>query len=317
MSTACVWVTCATARPSSSVSVDDDHDERPPDVQGAGDRVGVPVADGPHQGGGRRHRGRRRPRGQVEERADGADRVREGHQRAAVQDAAGGAPLRCPRRRRPPPPRGRPGRARSRWRRRTAWWRATGRCPPARVYRNDEPVTTERTDVPRTGGERETLRAYLDFHRETLALKCAGLSDDDLRRRTTPSSLTLLGLVRHMAEVERAWFRRVLDGQDIPLVWSPDGNFQVAYDAADAAPEEAFAAWQAEIAHRPGHRGGRAVPRRHRRRPPVGRRVLAAPHPEPPDPGVRPAQRPRRPHPRGDRRQHRGLTCGRVHSWTT
>ena len=109
-------------------------------------------------------------------------------------------------------------------------------------------MTTERTDVPRTGGERDLLRAYLDFHRETLALKCAGLSDDDLRRRTTPSSLTLLSLVRHMAEVERSWFRRVLDGQDIPLVWSPDGNFQVAYDATDAAPEEAFAAWQAEIA---------------------------------------------------------------------
>jgi uncharacterized damage-inducible protein DinB len=108
-------------------------------------------------------------------------------------------------------------------------------------------VTTERTDVPRTGGERELLRAYLDFHRETLALKCAGLSDDDLRRRTTASSLTLLGLVRHMAEVERAWFRRILDGQDIPLVWSPDRNFQVAYDVADAAAEEAFAAWQAEI----------------------------------------------------------------------
>ena len=81
------------------------------------------------------------------------------------------------------------------------------------------------------GGERETLRAYLDFHRETLALKCAGLSDDDLRRPTTPSSLTLLGLVRHMAEVERAWFRRVSTGQDVPLVWSPDGDFQVAYDA--------------------------------------------------------------------------------------
>ena len=67
-------------------------------------------------------------------------------------------------------------------------------------------MTDSRTGVPRTGGERETLRAYLDFHRETLALKCAGLSDDDLRRRTTTSSLTLLGLVRHMAEVERAWF---------------------------------------------------------------------------------------------------------------
>jgi uncharacterized damage-inducible protein DinB len=110
-------------------------------------------------------------------------------------------------------------------------------------------VTVERTDVPRTGGERETLRAYLDFHRETLALKCAGLCDDDLRRRSTPSALSLLALVRHMAEVERAWFRRVIDGQDVPLVWSSDGDFQVAYDAADADPAEAFAAWEAEIAH--------------------------------------------------------------------
>jgi uncharacterized damage-inducible protein DinB len=109
-------------------------------------------------------------------------------------------------------------------------------------------VTTERTAVPRAGGERELLRAYLDFHRETLALKCAGLTDDELRRRTTPSSLSLLSLVRHMAEVERSWFRRVLDGQDVPLVWSPEGDFQAAYDVIGAAPEEAFAAWQAEIA---------------------------------------------------------------------
>jgi len=109
-------------------------------------------------------------------------------------------------------------------------------------------VTDGRTGVPTAGGERELLRAYVEFHRETLALKCAGLTDDELRRRTTPSSLSLLSLVRHMAEVERSWFRRVLDGQDIPLVWSPDGDFQVAFDAAGAAPEEAFAAWQAEIA---------------------------------------------------------------------
>jgi uncharacterized damage-inducible protein DinB len=110
-------------------------------------------------------------------------------------------------------------------------------------------MTDARTDVPRTGGERELLRAYLDFHRETLTLKCAGLSDDDLRRRTTPSALTLLGIVRHMAEVERAWFRRVIDGQDVPLVWSPDGDFQVAYEVADADPVQAFEAWDAEIAH--------------------------------------------------------------------
>jgi uncharacterized damage-inducible protein DinB len=110
-------------------------------------------------------------------------------------------------------------------------------------------VTVDRTDVPRTGGERELLRAYLDFHRETLALKCAGLPDDDLRRRPTPSALSLLGLVRHMAEVERSWFRRVVDGQDVPLVWSPDGDFQVAHDASGATRQEAFDAWEAEIAH--------------------------------------------------------------------
>jgi hypothetical protein len=52
-----------------------------------------------------------------------------------------------------------------------------------------------------------------------------------------------------MAEVERAWFRRVINGEDIPLVWSDDGDFQVAYDASTATRSEAFAAWEAEVAH--------------------------------------------------------------------
>ena len=100
-----------------------------------------------------------------------------------------------------------------------------------------------------TAGEREMLRAFLDFHRATLALKCEGLSAEQLRRRSVPSSaLSLLGLVRHMAEVERAWFRRVLDGEDVPLVWSDTGDFQVAYDARNADRDEAFAAWEAEVA---------------------------------------------------------------------
>ncbi|SNR34146.1 Protein of unknown function [Blastococcus mobilis] len=64
-----------------------------------------------------------------------------------------------------------------------------------------------------------------------------------------PSRLSLLGLVRHMAEVERSWFRRVVDGQDVPLVWSADGDFQVAYDADGIDRAEAFAAWEGEIAH--------------------------------------------------------------------
>jgi uncharacterized damage-inducible protein DinB len=111
-------------------------------------------------------------------------------------------------------------------------------------------VTDGRTEVPTSGaGEREMLRAYLDFHRETLAVKCAGLSDDELRRASVPpSGLSLLGLVRHLAEVERSWFRRVLDGQDVPLVWGEGWDFQAAHDATGAAPEEAFAAWQAELA---------------------------------------------------------------------
>ena len=105
-----------------------------------------------------------------------------------------------------------------------------------------------RTEVPRVGaGEREMLRAYLDFHRDTLAARCAGLSDDELRRPSVPPSrLTLLGLVRHMAEVERSWFRRVVDGQDVPFLWGDD--HQAAHGVADAAPEEAFAAWRGEVA---------------------------------------------------------------------
>ncbi|WP_185923623.1 DinB family protein [Streptomyces sp. WAC05374] len=111
-------------------------------------------------------------------------------------------------------------------------------------------MTTERTGPPLVGDERAMLRAFLDYHRATLAMKCDGLSDEDLRRRSMPpSALSLLGLVRHMAEVERAWFRRTMAGEDVPLVWSPEGDYQVAYDATGATRAEAFAAWEAEVEH--------------------------------------------------------------------
>jgi uncharacterized damage-inducible protein DinB len=111
-------------------------------------------------------------------------------------------------------------------------------------------VTTERIGPPLRAGERETLRAFLDYHRATLAMKCDGLSDDDLRRESMPpSTLSLLGLVRHMAEVERTWFRRVINAEDIPLRWSDDGDFQAAYDASASTRSEAFEAWQAEVEH--------------------------------------------------------------------
>jgi uncharacterized damage-inducible protein DinB len=111
-------------------------------------------------------------------------------------------------------------------------------------------VSTERPDPPLIAGEREMLRGHLEFHRATLAMKCDDLSDDDLRRRSMPpSTLSLLGLVRHMAEVERAWFRRIIANEKVPLVWSDIGDFQDAYDAATATRSEAFDAWETEVAH--------------------------------------------------------------------
>ncbi|PWI45463.1 DinB family protein [Streptomyces sp. ICBB 8177] len=105
-----------------------------------------------------------------------------------------------------------------------------------------------RTGPPHFGDERETLRAFLDYHRATLEMKCAALDDEALRTRSCPpSALTLLGLVRHMAEVERAWFRRVFEDNDAPMVWSDEVDFQAAYDASGSTREEAFGTWRAEV----------------------------------------------------------------------
>ena len=80
-----------------------------------------------------------------------------------------------------------------------------------------------RIDPPLEADERATLTAFLDFNRETLALKCDGLTDDQLRERAVPpSSLSLLGIVRHMAEVERNWFRPVLAGEEVLAPLGPE-----------------------------------------------------------------------------------------------
>jgi uncharacterized damage-inducible protein DinB len=111
------------------------------------------------------------------------------------------------------------------------------------------PELADRPEPPLIADEREMMRGFLEFHRATLAMKCAGLSDEEMRTRSMPpSSLSLLGLVRHMAEVERTWFRRVINGEDIPLVWSAEGDFQAAYEPVGTRAE-AFEAWQAEVEH--------------------------------------------------------------------
>jgi uncharacterized damage-inducible protein DinB len=114
-------------------------------------------------------------------------------------------------------------------------------------------IMTDRPMPPLNADERATLAGWLDFYRATLALKCTGLTDEQLRTAAVPpSSLTLLGLVRHMAEVERNWFRRVLLSEDVPPIYGPkadpnghDGGFDLDDDATFDA---AATAWEAEIA---------------------------------------------------------------------
>ncbi|MFF4378379.1 DinB family protein [Kitasatospora sp. NPDC092039] len=107
-----------------------------------------------------------------------------------------------------------------------------------------------RVDPPTTADEAATLIAFLDYHRDTLARKCEGLTDDQLRLRSAPpSKLSLLGLVRHMADVEQHWFRSMLPGREITAwhFWtdeSEDGDFD-GVDTADVAAD--FATWRAEV----------------------------------------------------------------------
>jgi len=112
------------------------------------------------------------------------------------------------------------------------------------------PDNDPREGGPALGDERATLVELLRCQRLTLELKCAGLDAAGLARRSVePSTLSLLGLVRHMAEVERSWFRRVLAGQDAPphFYSDTDGDF----DGAVPDPEvvaEAWDTWRAEAA---------------------------------------------------------------------
>jgi uncharacterized damage-inducible protein DinB len=97
--------------------------------------------------------------------------------------------------------------------------------------------------------ERAMLEAWLDFHRMTLLLKCEGLDDASRKARPVPTSmLSLHGLVRHMAEVERNWFTRVLlSAPDTPFIWfdpSVEDSELVPLEDADWAAD--LAAWHAE-----------------------------------------------------------------------
>jgi uncharacterized damage-inducible protein DinB len=101
-------------------------------------------------------------------------------------------------------------------------------------------------------GERATLVRYLRDYRLTLEMKCAGLDAEAMARRSVPpSNLSLLGLVRHLAGTEQAWFRIVLAGQDVPRLYhsetDPNGDFNGAV-ADPAVVAEAWDTWRSEVA---------------------------------------------------------------------
>ena len=106
-----------------------------------------------------------------------------------------------------------------------------------------------RPEGPNIAPERVAMETLLDHHRATLLWKCGGLTGEQLAARTVPTStMSLLGLVRHLSDVERSWFRRRVAGEAIdPLYWSdasPDGDFD---DLDPAGAEADFATYAAEV----------------------------------------------------------------------
>ena len=102
-------------------------------------------------------------------------------------------------------------------------------------------------------GELQTHWSYLRTYRATLEMKCEGLDAEQLARRSVPpSTLSLLGLVRHLAGVEHSWFRRVLQGQpELPKLYAADGGPDAPFDGAVADPavvDQAWEAWRRETA---------------------------------------------------------------------
>jgi len=108
-----------------------------------------------------------------------------------------------------------------------------------------------RENRPRLGDERTTLVESLRKQRLTLEIKCAGLDAQAMARRAVePSTMSLLGLVRHLAEMERDTFRVMLSGQDVPRLYCSDTDRDGDFDGAVPDPQvlaQAWAAWRAEV----------------------------------------------------------------------
>lgn len=102
-----------------------------------------------------------------------------------------------------------------------------------------------RYGAPVAGGEKEVLAGFLDHYRGVMLTLCRGLSEEDLRRPMVPSGTSLLGLVKHLAYVERGWFQEVIAGEpeNYPYEEGSDGDLRAE---TGETPEEIFDFYRAE-----------------------------------------------------------------------
>ena len=102
-----------------------------------------------------------------------------------------------------------------------------------------------RTHPSKVAGDRASLTAFLDYQCARLAMKCQGLTGEQLKHKAVPSSgLSLLGLVRHASEIERIWFLLVLNGEDCKPRWPKVNDQPADFHVDDADVDEAFAFWR-------------------------------------------------------------------------
>lgn len=109
-----------------------------------------------------------------------------------------------------------------------------------------------RTDPPHAGTEVDTLVTFLNYHRDTLRMKATGLDAAQLDQRLEPSTLTLGGLLKHLAYVEDWWFNQVYAGNDAPepwasVDWRADGDWEW-HSAAEDTPEQLWDLFEEAVA---------------------------------------------------------------------
>ncbi|MHB8295032.1 MAG: DinB family protein [Acidimicrobiales bacterium] len=108
----------------------------------------------------------------------------------------------------------------------------------------EQPRTTA---IPKDADELTTLEAYLEYYRETVELKCAGVAPERLSERSSPlSSMSLHGLLRHLAGMERWWFAINFGGLDLPMLYYSDDDPDQDFETLDADPLVALEVWRAE-----------------------------------------------------------------------